>query len=107
MVACAALANSPRIRIVKHIALLAIIPLLIGCPQSLVGWQMEKVQDMPEIYQVGYEAGCNSGYRAGDSYYHEFQKDIAMYEKNETYKVGWDDGFQICKEELDALRPYF
>ena len=88
-------------------ALLAVIPLLVGCcPQCLVNWQMEEVQDRSEMYQAGFEAGCNSGYRAGESYYHEFDQDAELYVANVEYKAGWDNAFQICKKELDDLRPW-
>lgn len=50
----------------------------------------------PSAYKVGFMEGCDSGrLSAGDNSF-LFKKDTDRFETDDTYKQGWNDGFNRC-----------
>jgi len=55
-------------------------------------------------YSHGYEDGCKSGRKAGGSMFDQFTKNVRLYDSNNKYREGWNDGFKVCKgEEKEML----
>ena len=50
-------------------------------------------------YSHGYEDGCKSGRQAGGSMFDQFTKNVKLYDSNNKYREGWNDGFRVCKEQ--------
>ena len=81
---------------------LALALLLTGC----VSTQEAMVkQGYPAAYAQGFDDGCHSGRKAGGSLFDQFRKDVARFEADAQYAMGWSDAFRQCEtEQENALR---
>lgn len=61
----------------------------------------------PYPYSKGFRDGCSSGYVAAGHVYASFEKDLELFQTSETYKTGWQDGFNVCKGNYDNTQRSF
>ena len=57
----------------------------------------------PDSYADGFEDGCFSGNKAGQELFGQFMKDLARFDTEKNYALGWSDGFRQCETEQEAL----
>lgn len=84
----------------KITAVLALLATLSGCaaPQANVNNSQQ-----PAPYRHGYAEGCSSGQSAAGNPWKKFAKDVSEYQEAGLYKQGWDDGFNVCKGQYEAI----
>lgn len=56
----------------------------------------------PPAWRSGYADGCNSGYVAAGHPYYQYTKDVTRAQSDQTYNMGWQDGFNACKGSYDS-----
>jgi len=88
----------------KFILISISLILFSGCqtPQQWVDRQVGA--DQPQEYKDGYLDGCTSGKKAAGYLYAKLAKDVIRYTDDQLYHQGWDDGFNICKSNHEALK---
>ena len=77
---------------------------LISCVTTIDRVNQEVGINQPLQYKEGYQSGCDSGYVSAGNPYYRFNKDVNRYSKDELYKQGWDDGYNICRGKYNSLR---
>ncbi len=55
-------------------------------------------------YGSGYDAGCESGKKAGGDMFAQFHKNVQQYQHSQDYRQGWDDGHDECKSEWMSMQ---
>lgn len=60
-------------------------------------------QGYPEAYAQGFDDGCHSGKKAGGNMFEGLKKDVERFENDTKYAHGWQDGFNQCEKEQEAL----
>ena len=86
------------------ISMLVLILTLGGCASQK---EMMVKEGYPPGYAEGYEDGCGSGNNAAGSVLDAFKKNVSRYERDSTYRQGWDDGFKQCKAKQDAFQRQY
>jgi hypothetical protein len=81
-------------------AMLITTAMLAACATGLKPGQW---QGPGTALSVAREAGCSSGKAAGGNPYFSFTKDTEQYITDVRYKSDWDDGFALCKGQMDAV----
>ena len=61
-------------------------------------------QGYPLSYADGFDDGCHSGKKAGDSMFDQFKKDVGRFANDPKYAQGWSDGFRQCETEQESLQ---
>ena len=77
--------------------------LIAGCSTVILSPDMDRVKDKSPAWQEGYRAGCHSGFVAGGSLVHSFQRDTERSLKEEDYKGGWKQGYRQCKDDFREM----
>jgi hypothetical protein len=54
-------------------------------------------------YADGYEDGCSSGKAAESGVFSDTSKDASRYNSDAQYTQGWDEGFKVCKEQMEEM----
>ena len=57
----------------------------------------------PPAYIQGYDDGCHSGKHAGGNMFEHMKKDVRRYDSDRQYAEGWDDGYETCEKEAEAM----
>ncbi len=60
-------------------------------------------QGYPEAYAQGFDDGCHSGKKAGGNMFEGLKKDVQRFENDSKYAQGWQDGFNQCEKQQEAL----
>jgi len=80
----------------KRTVILGIVSLLLsGCAE--VTPMDRQLMDMgyPPDYAKGYKHGvCSGRHDVGVNKWYEFVRNAELYENNEQYRQGWDDGYE-------------
>ena len=80
-------------------AVAAVILALAGCETT-----PSEAPPGPPKYQLGYAAGCDSGYVAAGHPYYRFRKNHAFFNSDALYRQGWADGFAVCKGQYESIQ---
>ncbi len=82
---------------IKLISILTVTVSLAACSTG------ENVPQGPPAWREGFSAGCNSGYVAAGHPYYQYTKDVNRAQSDQTYNMGWQDGFNKCKGAYDSI----
>lgn len=88
-------------------ALIGATLLIAGCAGGMTH-QAEEIArtGQPVAYVQGYDDGCRTGkLLAGSSLTGEFRKNTSRYGVERLYTVGWDDGKERCKADVESFNP--
>jgi hypothetical protein len=66
--------------------------------ESIVG------KNQPLAYKNGFSDGCGSGEKAAGYSLGRYQKSMSLYQSDELYRSGWDDGYKYCLEDHKAFQ---
>ena len=86
------------------IFIILLIVMIMGCATSMQEVNSTVGAGQPLEYNIGYMDGCDSGNMAAGHPYYRFYKDVSRYKKDDNYKIGWDDGFNVCKGKYEAVK---
>lgn len=80
---------------------IVLFSLLLGaCSTVVLSPDMDRVKDKPASYQDGYRDGCHSGFVAGGSIVHFFEKDTKRQLEDNDYADGWKHAYRECKSDF-------
>jgi len=87
----------------KIIGIAVVSILLSGCAsQQLEMSRFDlELQGLPQPYIDAYLEGCNAGKSAAGNPDFKFSGNVGKFEQNETYSLGWANGFGACKSEYE------
>ncbi len=82
-----------------HLLLAAGLALLLlgGCGPSQ-GQRLVQEGASAE-YGQGFDDGCASGKKSAGDMFSQFHKNVALYQHNQDYRQGWNDGHEECRSE--------
>lgn len=86
----------------KLLLILFCAVILIGCATSPTVVD-RYAAGQPQEYREGFQAGYDSGNAVIGRLFYKFNKDVRRYTSDELYRAGWDDGFNVCKGNDEAL----
>lgn len=78
------------------------IGIVVSASVAACATSQSRVPPGPPAWQSGYADGCNSGYVAAGHPYYRYTKDVARAQTDQTYNMGWQDGFNACKGSYDS-----
>lgn len=85
----------------KRIAAVCFAVMISGCA-GLPTKTDTYLKGQPPAYADGYRSGCSSGTAAAGNPYYRMSKDVGRAQTDETYRLGWDDGFMTCRAEYES-----
>jgi hypothetical protein len=83
--------------------ILVSLHMLTACSSVILKPDMDRVKDQPVSYQDGYKHGCHSGFVAGGSLVHNFNRDTQRTLEDEQYRLGWREGYRLCKSDFREM----
>lgn len=86
---------------VKHIIGGLLCAVLIGCSTTP---DPQLVQT--EGYETGYSDGCATGQMRQNAFSRDLIRDIERYDREDAYRLGWNDGFRDCGGRTETSDPY-
>jgi len=61
----------------------------------------------PKAWQDGYAQGCNSGFAAAGNPYYRYTKDVVRVQTDQTFAMGWQDGYNACNARYNAINSRY
>ncbi len=90
----------PCRKVLLLFAFIGIAAFLFSCASE--GQRLLKEGASP-AYAQGYDDGCSSGKRSAGDMFSQFHKNVRLFQQNQDYRQGWNDGHEECRNEWRSM----